>query len=487
MIFESMAAAARSTGSIWHDERLLTHEALAGDALRLAGAFEASGVGRGDVVAIVLGAETAFVVATFACVALGAVAMPLNPKYGPAELSHLVGQAAPAAFVTRDARAETYRGLIAQIAPTAALVALDECGRAVGHDHASRASAVACAAEDDAVIFHSSGSTGRSKLLRRTHGQIMAEVVAFAARARTHANDVFLSSVPLFHAHGFANCMMATIAAGARLVLAPEGLGLLGRDTLAELAERHRATVMPAVPMTFDALARATNHTDLSSLRLCFSAGTGLPAATFDAFRERYGVPVRQLYGCSEAGALTLNMDPDIEHSWSSVGRPLDGVEVRIEQPDDDGVGLVVVASPSLTHGYDGAADANALSFVGRWFHTGDRGRLDDDGRLYITGKRAYYIESAGHKIDPHDIEDVLASHSAVDACAVVGIPGRWGTRLRAVVVPRSGAAPDGEALRQYCAQRLADYKVPHQVVFRDALPRSPLGKILKKYLVDEG
>ena len=481
MIFSLLAQAAESTGKgVWHDGRWSSYARLADEARTIAAALRRHDVCRGDVVAVVLGAEPTFVASIFACAAVGAVAMPINPRYEHAELSQLLAAAGPRLLVTRAAWADRRAAMLAAVAPGVVVFAVDAAADVTMMDP------VTCGPDEVACIFHSSGSTGRSKLIRRTHGQILAEVEGFAAVAHGNPDDVWLSAVPLFHAHGFSNCMLASIRAAARLVIAPEGLNaVLGRDALAELVEAHRATVCPAVPMTFELLAHAVRDTDLSRLRLAISAGTGLPETVFRAFMERFRVPVRQLYGCSEGGALTLNTSDDVGRTWDSVGPALPGVRLRIDEPDKDGVGLIGVGSLSMTAGYDGLPELNAASFIEGWFQTGDRGRLDEDGFLYITGKRALYIEVAGHKIDPYEVEDVLTSHPQVREAAVVGLPGRWGTRSKAVVVPE-GDAPAPEALRRFCAEQLADYKVPHLVEVREALPRSPLGKVLKKYLLED-
>jgi long-chain acyl-CoA synthetase len=201
---------------------------------------------------------------------------------------------------------------------------------------------------------------------------------------------------------------------------------------------------------------------------------------------ERFDIPVRQLYGCTEAGALTLNTGYQVEQTWSSVGRPLPGVQCEILDPDEQGIGSIRIASPGLTKGYDGLPEAAENSFADGWFITGDRGRLDKDGYLYITGRRTLYIEIAGHKVDPYEIEDVLMRHPQIHEAAVVGINTAVGrSALKAVVVPTGTPSPSEEDLFRYCSEQLAMYKVPQIYEYRDALPRNPLGKVLKKYLIE--
>jgi long-chain acyl-CoA synthetase len=243
------------------------------------------------------------------------------------------------------------------------------------------------------------------------------------------------------------------------------------------------------VPFNFRLMAEAPHSADLSSLRLAFSAGTALPRPFFDAFLDKFGVPVRQLYGCTEAGTLTANMDEDPVASFESVGAPVDGVEVQIE--DDEGrpvaagtVGEIAVRSPGLTSGYSDMEDLNRQAFRDGFFLSGDLGMLDEQGRLTITGRKKLLIEVGGYKIDPIEVEDVVAAHPKVAEAVVVGVetdvPGE--ERVKAVVVP-SDELSERDVIG-FCQQRLANFKVPQLIEFREEIPKSPLGKILRKYLI---
>jgi long-chain acyl-CoA synthetase len=491
MIFDLLANAAQGPGDLVVDGTAVAYAALAERSLRVASALREWGVGRGTTVALMLGADLDYIASLLACAALGAVAMPLNPRYERAELTRLFQGARPALAITYAKLASKCRDAVAETSLELRVATVDGADDPLhlGNFATSMplATPVICADTDDAFLFHSSGSTGGSKLIRRTHGQMMAEVESFAQGAQTHSEDVFFATVPLYHAHGFGNCLLAALRARARLVVFPDQLNaLLARDMMAEAVQAHGVTVFPAVPMTFENLAKTSRTVDFSRARLCFTAGTGLPEATFRAFTERFGVTVRQLYGCSEGGALSLNTDEDLETSWNSVGKALPGVNFDILDPDAEGIGEIAVQSSSLTKGYDNVPEVNAQCFVNGWFRTGDRGRLDGNGKLFVTGKRAFYIEVAGHKIDPYEIEDVLASHPALREAAVLGIPGPGGrgTIVKAVVVARAADKPNDLELRRFCSSHLADYKVPRVIEYRDELPKSPLGKILKKYLV---
>jgi long-chain acyl-CoA synthetase len=322
----------------------------------------------------------------------------------------------------------------------------------------------------------SSGSTGRAKRLCRTHGQCAAEANFYSW---IDPRDRVLCAVPLFHTYGLGCCMLAALRNAATLVVMDEpNPFLLRRGAALELLEREAITVFPGVPFQFRLLAEAPEqHADLSALRLCFSAGTALDPDTFTAFRDRFGIAVRQLYGCTEAGTLTVNLDMDPVVTAASVGWPVGDVQVDVAD------GEVLVASPAMTDGY---ADMPALSreaFRHGWFRTGDLGRLDPDGRLYLTGRRKLLIEVGGFKVDPVEVQDVLCAHPQVREAVVVGVPANGGEAVKAVVVVPEVELSDRELLR-HCREHLASFKVPQIVERRTEIPRSPLGKILRKHLV---
>jgi long-chain acyl-CoA synthetase len=468
--------------AIVHGEQRLTYFELTERVERLAHGLAGRGVRAGDAVALLMGNTPAWVECFLAVTGLGAVAVPLNPQFKRDEVefcfracgvSAAVGDAQSTPLCERIAADVEMPIQVITTAPARVDAVSPEtliAGNApLGLD--------ARGPDEWLMQQFSSGSTGRPKRLARTHGQCCAE-----SRSYTWVGpeDRVFCAVPLFHTYGFGCCLLAALRAGATLVLMEEpNPFVLTRMRALELLERERATVFPGVPFHFRLLAEAAGNADLSALRLCFSAGTALERPAFDAFRAHFGVAVRQLYGCTEAGTLTANLDPDPVATYESVGTPVG--EVRVEVVD----GEIVVSGPALTRGYLDAVALNRQAFRGGWFFTGDLGRLDDDGRLYITGRSKLLIPVAGHKVDPIEVEDVVVSHPLVRDAAVVGVhspvPGDE-EAVKAIVVPGDGLS-ERELIR-YCQERLAAYKVPQIVECRDEIPKSPLGKVLRKYLL---
>jgi long-chain acyl-CoA synthetase len=290
----------------------------------------------------------------------------------------------------------------------------------------------------------------------------------------------------MFHAHGLGNALLASVASGATLVLTE---AFDRRGTL-DLIRSERVTFFPGVPLMFSALTavRQSIAEDQRTLRTCFSAGAPLSPEISSKFESKFGVPVRQLYGCSEAGSVTMNLDKDPHIVSGSVGRPTGWGEVRVldEFGDDQPPGTpgrIAISTPTLTAAYDGMPEATASAFHGRWFITGDLGYLDQRGNLYITGREKVFISTGGFKVDPVEVENVLTAHPLVREAVVLGIPQQSGDELvKAVVVGEPELTREG--LVAHCKANLATFKVPRTIEFREEMPRNAVGKVLKKYLM---
>jgi long-chain acyl-CoA synthetase len=477
---------------VYRDERV-THAELLGRVERLAQGLAAQGIGAGDAVALLLPNDPSFVASYYAISSLGAVVVPLNSAFKQEELDFYFRQCAVRAVIADDRTAGVCERIVSGWERPALVITTSAAhGQALTLDmlvEHEPASLEPRSPDEPLVYMFSSGSTGRPKRVARTHAQCRGEADYYPEMGLTD-EDVLFCAIPLFHTYGMGCCMFAATRTGATLVLLEDpNPFLLRRQRALELLEQERVTIFPGVPFNFRLMAEAPASADLSSLRLCFSAGTAMPRPFFDDFLEKFGVPVRQLYGCTEAGTLTANLDEDPVASFESVGPPVDGVEVRIE--DEEGallpageVGEVAVRSPGLTNGYSDMEELNRQAFRDGFFLTGDLGCLDGEGRLTITGRKKLLIEVGGYKVDPIEVEDVVAAHPKVGEAVVVGVAGEiQGEELvKAVVVPSDEL--EERELISFCQERLANYKVPRLVELREEIPKSPLGKILRKYLV---
>jgi long-chain acyl-CoA synthetase len=453
---------------------------------RLAGALAARGVGPGDPVALLLPNTPDFAVAFFAVAQLRAVAVPLNPQFKKPELAFCLRDAGARAVVTDAAGEAACRALLPRVSPFGDAAQVITSFAANGHVALTPGTR---SPDEVVVVQYSSGSTGRPKRVPRTHGQLRAEVEAYVEATGMTAADTVFCPIPLFHTYGLGCCLLAAVRSGATLALfdAPHPFALT-RDRALAVVEREQVTVLPAVPTIFRLLAGSKAAADLASVRLCLSAGNALPRSTFELFADRFGLPVRQLYGLTETGAVSVNVDE--EPDPASVGRPLRGIDAAIldaaggELPAGR-IGEIAIRAAGMTGGYAGVPDElNAEAFRDGWFRTGDRGRRDEAGRLFITGRSKLLIDAGGDKVDPIEVEDVLAVHPKVREVVVVGVAGdvEGEELVKAVVVAQEPCSE--RELTRYCSERLANYKVPRLVEFREEIPRSSLGKVLRKYLV---
>jgi long-chain acyl-CoA synthetase len=483
------------TALVYRDERIGWGE-LVDRIERLASGLAARGIGAGDAVGLVLRDDPGFVVSFHAITALGGIVVPVNPAFKQAELEFCFRSAGVRAVIADEWAAGVCERIVAGFeGPVEVIGAGSTHGQALTLDAllegGSGERLPPRAAEEAFVYQFSSGSTGRPKRVPRTHGQCFAEAGLYGQLGLSSEDTIF-SAIPLFHTYGMGACLFGAAVSGATLAILDDPQPfLLKRHRALELIERERATVFPGVPFNFRLMAESPSSADLSSLRLCFSAGTALPRASFEAFGERFGVLVRQLYGSTETGMISANMSADPVATFESVGAPLEGV--RIEILDDDGAplpvgeeGEVTVAGPAMTDGYagEGMDEVNATAFRDGRFFTGDLGRLDQEGLLYISGRKKLLIEVGGYKVDPIEVQDVLVEHPGVSEAIVVGVDGRveGEEMVKAVVVP--GEECDAKELTAFCRERLANFKVPQTIEFRDEIPKSPLGKVLRKYLV---
>jgi long-chain acyl-CoA synthetase len=493
LLYRQAEARSGHTAIIYGDERV-TFAELVERIERLAAGLADRGVGPGDAVGLVLRDDPWFVTAFHAITALGGIVVPVNPAFKQAELDFCWRSAEIRAVISDERTAGVCERIVAGLDWPAEVI-----GAGAGHGQAltleglveqGSSGRLPPRSPAEVLVYQfSSGSTGRPKRVPRTHGQCAAEADAYLGLGWT-AQDRIFSAIPLFHTWGMGACLFGSAVSGATLVILEDPHPfLLKRHRALELIERERATIFPGVPFNFRLMAEAPAAADLSSLRLCFSAGTALPRASFEAFGERFGVLVRQLYGSTETGMIAANTSDDPVSTFESVGSPV--AKVGVDIVDDDGAplptgetGEVTVASPATTDGYAGMEELNRQVFREGRFFTGDLGRLDEDGLLRLVGRKKLLIEIGGYKVDPIEVQDVIDSYPGVSESVVVGTAGEVSgeERIKAVVVASDDC--DESDLIDFCRQRLANFKVPQVVEFRDEIPKSPLGKVLRKYLV---
>ena len=253
--------------------------------------------------------------------------------------------------------------------------------------------------------------------------------------------------------------------------------------------EESTITVFIGVPFMFAMLGetRWPRPVDFSSLRLCISSSAPLRSETYSQFYQRYGLHVRQLYGTTETGTISVNLSDRIEESIESVGTSLDGITVDIFSEDGRAlatgeVGEIGIKSPAATWGYPNSPDQTRASFKDGYFFPGDIGRKDKEGGTYLLGRKTLFINRGGYKVNPYEIEDLIHRHPKVQEAVVVGVATEYGDqKIKAIIVSKE--LSEEREIIEFCRGKVADFKIPSIVEFRTELPKSSTGKILRKDL----
>ncbi|HEX4423049.1 MAG TPA: beta-ketoacyl synthase N-terminal-like domain-containing protein, partial [Kofleriaceae bacterium] len=479
-------------------DRRITYRALAEMAAALADRLAGDGVAAGEAVAVVLPNSVELVVALFAAWRRGAIVLPLGPELDDAAIQRALAETGARRVITDRPGAPRAARLTGQdrtwVVDAHALalaepVAPEPDGPDAGH--AGRA-----------LYLYTSGSEGHRRRVCRTQHNLISEATQFTTSAALTADDAILCLVPLYHSYGLGNGLLAALAVGAPLVLlAPyaasagdgEGVELPFVARCREVIAIVRAAairVVLGVGYQYATLAQLqTEAGDLAGVRWCFSSGSRLDMATYGRFLARFARPIRQIYGSTETGTIAANLIEGPDFAPDRVGRCVTGVAVAVldahgGEVADGEIGELVVTSPVVPPGgYDGDPEATARAFAGGRYRTGDRGRRCADGALQVVERKPTFIETAGYKVDPAEIEAVLAGHPQVREVAVIGVASpELGQQPIAFVAVDDGC--DEAALAAYCADRLAAHQRPAGFELRAALPRGPLGKILRDTLV---
>lgn len=343
--------------------------------------------------------------------------------------------------------------------------------------------------DDLAVLMYTSGTTGVPKGVMLTHTNLIENYNGVIDVYPFTKQHTFVCVLPLFHSFGMTGMMLLAMALGSRVVLVPQFLP----QKLAEIFNTYPRCIFFGVAPMFQVLALQAKSRGIKyeHLELCVSGAAALPNDVKNLFEAATGIDLYQGYGLSEASpVVSLNLPG--KHKPGTIGETIRGVDLEIwsdegEKLPNGEIGEIMVRGKNVMKGYYKNPDVTAQTITGEWLHTGDLGRLDDDGYTTIVGRKKELIISAGENIYPLEIEDVLTSHPAVREAAVIGIPHpSRGEDAKAYVSLHEGASVEVSELKKLCRERLAAYKVPAEFEIREELPKSPTGKILKRVLVSE-
>ena len=463
----------------------LTYAELDDRSARLATLLREHGLEQGDRVGVMLPNVLEFPITYYGILRAGGVVVPMNVLLKRREIAFYLedsgtklllawhGFAEEARQGAADAGAElievepeSFAELLGDREPTGGLADTDE--------------------EDTAVILYTSGTTGKPKGAELTHFNLSRNSdISARTTSNVQAGDIVLGALPLFHSFGQTVSMNASLRVGATLTLLPK----FDPGEALEIMQRDGVTHFYGVPTMYGALLHHPEREryDTSTLRICITGGASMPVEVLRGFEEAFGCEVLEGYGLSETSPVACTNHPGRPRKPGSIGTPLEEVEMKLVDEDDNEVprgevGEIVIRGHNVMKGYWQRPEATAEAMRGDWFHTGDMARVDEDGYYFIVDRKKDLIIRGGYNVYPREVEEVLYEHPKIREAAVVGVPHEeWGEEIGAAVVLHEGEEMTPEEVGEYVKERIAAYKYPRIVWFLDDLPKGPTGKILKR------
>ncbi|TNJ37039.1 AMP-binding protein [Prosthecochloris vibrioformis] len=494
---------------------------------RLSKALGAKGIVKGDRVALIMPNTPSMVIAELAIWKLGAIVVPMNPLYTEDELKDVLRECGASAAIVlspfyrklQEVRKHyTFRFVIAASVAydltflTRALFRLFK-EKKEGHrislvqgdmwlselmesEHAGHATNIEAPLPDDPALFlFTGGTTGRPKCAVCTHKAMISSAMQISSWFKVVLKDtrpVVLLNMPLFHVYSQIGVFGVALVEGYPSAPVPNPRDL---DDLIATIRKLKPAVLPGVPTLFNALIahpKVRNGSNvLGSVKLSVSGASPLILETKKRFEALTGGHIIDAYSLTEAMIASVLTPIHGMYKEGAVGIPAPDVVVRILDPEDrhrelvtGEVGEVVMRAPQMMLGYWNRDEESAEMLRDGWLHTGDLGYMDEDGYLFIIDRKKDVIKPGGFQVWPRDVEEVLATHPDIREVGVAGVPDNYqGEAVKAWVVPREGCQPDPEELRNFCRQKLAGYKVPRYIELIDALPKSAVGKVLRREL----
>lgn len=491
---------------------------------RVAAGLRERGVGKGDTVAIVLPNCPQHIIAFYAVLRLGAIAVEHNPLYTPRELRKQFEDHGARTAIVWSKIVATVQEFPADLAVTT-LVSVDittamplslrlalrlpvakaresraalttRVSGVVPWEHLARTDALAAslpgpATDDVAIIQYTSGTTGTPKGAVLTHRNLLAnarQAQAWVPSIQRGKGCVVYAVLPMFHAYGLTLCLTFAMSMGARLVLFPR----FEPAMVLQVTRKHPATFLPLVPPIADRLLAAARAegVSLAGTEVAISGAMALPHDLVVPFEEATGGYLVEGYGLSECSPVLMANPVADNRKAGTVGLPLPGTECRVVDPDEPTVdvpggerGELIVRGPQVFQGYYGKPEATEQVFVDGWFRTGDIVQIDDDGFVRIVDRIKELIITGGFNVAPTEVENALRQHPRVVDAAVVGLPSEHSGEevVAAVVLDGSGVEVDTEPIREYARSILTPYKVPRRIFVVDELPKSLIGKVLRR------
>ena len=524
-LFQKTAQTYRQQPAVHFMGRELSYGELAAQVESMASSLTELGVTKGDRVAIHLPNSTQFPIAFFAAHAIGAIVVPCNPLYVAREMEYQLKDSGAETIITltrfykmiKDIQPNTsiknvivanikdyFPGFLGFLYTVAKEKKEGDRVEIAAEDYkftdlikkheGKKPPAVEVLPQDQAVFLYTGGTTGVSKGAVLQHRNLVANMFQVKSWCTDYQDgkEVVLGVLPFFHSYGLTTVLNLGLLNGAKLVLLPRFV----LDDVLKTIDKQKPTLFPGVPTIYVAINNAPelNKYDIKSIRICISGAAPLPVEVQQQFEKNTGGRLVEGYGLSETSPVTHANPVYGKRKSGSIGLPMPDTEYKIvdvEVGDRDmptgEVGELCIKGPQVMEGYLNMPDENAQSIRNGWFFTGDIARADEEGYTYIVDRKKDMVIAGGFNIYPRDIEEVLYTHAKVMEAAVAGINDPYrGETLKAYIVLKEGESMTEEEVTEYCKANLAPYKVPKLVEFRDELPKTMIGKVLRRMLREE-
>ncbi len=474
---------------------------------RMARFLLSQGLQKGDRVGIFLPNTPEFVISYYGTLKAGGVVMAINPAFRPSELKRQAAESGIRFLILPGSDYQQIKGVQPETGIQQFIFIGEDDGQLLDDDLTwdamlkdnAQGTALNCSAgpNDPAVFQYSGGTTGTPKCAIGLHCNLVANVLQFShwlVNTRP-GEETVLVAIPIYHVYGMVLGMNLSVWMGGRMVLIPDPRDLVG---LLEAIQKYQATVFPGVPSLYAAINRfpavIEGKYDLSSIKACISGSTTLPLKVKQAFEALTNGHLVEGYGLSEAPTAT-HCNPILgENRDGSIGLPLPGVECKIVDLEQgtrsvgaDEAGELIIRGPQIMAGYNDQPEETKLVLRDGWLYTGDVARMDSDGYFYLVDRKKDVIKVGGFQVWPKEIEAVLMSHPKVSEAAVAGVLDDEGTEVaKAWIVLKTGEIVTEDELRMFCTNDLTRYKIPKYFEFREGLPRTTVGKVLRRVLAEE-
>jgi long-chain acyl-CoA synthetase len=479
-IFDKAVETNRTSVALIEEDRKWTFGELSSEVDQLAESLRAKV--PGDTVGILLLNSQKYVTTLLGIWKAGKTAVPLNYLLPPQELAFIIKDSGMSALITSQFFAQAVAAVKPLFGDKGVILMADAPDFATVPETGTGSSAPA--PRDPALYLYTSGTTGRPKGVVLTHANLAENVKSCQQAGAFDHRDSFLCLLPFFHTYAITGTILLPLFNGSKMVLVDRFQPV----KVMKLIEEHRISVFLAIPSMYRVLAASEGDFNVSSVRFPISGGEPLPIAIAEAFEKRFGVPICEGYGQTEAAPVVTLNTPN-GRKLGTVGRALPGIEVAIwddqKKPLAVGeIGEIMVRGPNVMSGYYNLPEETSKTITKEWLHTGDLGKIDEEGFVTITGRKKDLIISAGENIYPREIEEVLVLHPKVKEVAVIGVKDEVrGEVPKAFVIAHEGATVEEKELRSFCRENLAGYKVPKHFEVVPDFPRTPTGKVLKRLL----